>query len=71
MRAAALENPSPKDFMLSKSLAAADETIENAGQIRLSGEQAKFMLDLLDNPSEPNEKMLKAIRFMRKTKVRP
>jgi len=64
LRAAALENTSLKDFMLSNALLAADAVIEKAEVVRLNEAQSRFMLDLLDNPPEPNERFKRAAQAL-------
>ena len=64
MRAAALENTTLKDFMLRNALRAADAVIERAGRICLDEEQARFVLNLLDNPPRPNAKLLAAAKLV-------
>lgn len=64
MRAAAIEHTSLKEFVLRNALRAAEAVIERAERIRLDDEQTCFMLDLLDNPPEPNAKMRAAARAL-------
>jgi uncharacterized protein (DUF1778 family) len=64
VRAASLENSTLKDFMLRNALNAADTVIERAERIRLDEEQTRFLLDLLDNPPEPNAKLLWAAKLL-------
>jgi uncharacterized protein (DUF1778 family) len=64
MRAAALERTSLKEFVLRNALQAAETVIERAERISLDDEQTRFMLDLLDNPPEPNAKLLAAARSL-------
>ena len=64
MRAAALERTSLKDFVLRNALLAAEAVIEKAGRTSLDEEQTRFILDLLDNPPEPNAKLLAAARAL-------
>jgi uncharacterized protein (DUF1778 family) len=62
MRAAALERTSLKDFVLRNALLAAEAVIEKSERISLDEEQTRFILDLLDNPPQPNAKLLAAAR---------
>lgn len=62
MRAAALERTSLKDFMLRNALIAAEAVIEKSERLALDEEQTRFMMDLLDNPPEPNARLLAAAR---------
>lgn len=64
MRAAAIEQTTLKNFMLRNSLRAADAVIERAERVRLDEEQARFLLDLLDNPPKPNERLVSAARLL-------
>lgn len=64
MRAAALENTTLKDFVLRNALIAAEAVIEKSERLRLDEEQTRFMLDLLDNPPQPNAKLLAAARSL-------
>ncbi|MEO5347833.1 MAG: DUF1778 domain-containing protein [Magnetococcus sp. YQC-9] len=64
IRAAAIEQTTLKEFMLRNSLHAADQVIERAERIRLSEEQSRFLLNLLDNPPEPNQKLCVAARLL-------
>lgn len=64
MRAAALERTSLKDFVLRNALLAAEAVIEKAERISLDEEQTRFMLDLLNNPPKPNDKLLAAARSL-------
>jgi len=38
-----------------------------AGQLGLDEEQTRFVLDLLDNPPEPNAKLLRAAQALTRT----
>ncbi|MFC3721993.1 type II toxin-antitoxin system TacA family antitoxin [Neoaquamicrobium sediminum] len=64
MRAAALERTSLKEFVLRNALQAAETVIERAERISLDDEQTRFMLELLDNPPEPNAKLRGAARSL-------
>jgi uncharacterized protein (DUF1778 family) len=64
MRAAALERTSLKEFVLRNALAAAEAVIEKAERISLDDEQTRFILDLLDNPPEPNARLQAAARSL-------
>ena len=64
MRAAALEQTSLKDFMLRNSLKAAEAVIEKAEHLRLDEEQTRFIMDLLDNPPEPNARLIAAAKAL-------
>lgn len=62
MRAAALECISLEDFILRNALIAADAVIEKSEHLTLDEEQVRFMVDLLDDPPEPNARLLAAAR---------
>ncbi len=64
MRAAALERTSLKDFVLRNALIAAETVIQKAERIHLDEAQARFVMDLLDNPPEPNARLLAAARSL-------
>ena len=64
MRAAALENTTLKEFMLRNSLRAAEDVIARAERISLTEAQARFLLDLLDNPPKPNAKLRAAAKLL-------
>lgn len=57
MRAASLENTNLTEFMIRHSVDSAREVIENHERITLSEADTLLILDLLDNPPEPNEKL--------------
>ena len=62
MRAASLQQTDLKDFMLRNALQAADTVIEHAETIVLSERDARLLLDLLDNPPEPNTRLMAAAK---------
>ncbi|AYG64310.1 DUF1778 domain-containing protein [Rhizobium jaguaris] len=64
MRAAALERTSLKEFVLRNALVAAEAVIEKAERISLDEEQTRFILDLMDNPPQPNAKLKAAARLL-------
>lgn len=64
MRAAALEHTSLKDFMVRNALQAAKETIAEAERMTLNAEQTRFLLDLLDNPPAPTQKLRMAAKAL-------
>ena len=65
VRAAALEHTTLKDFMLRNALSAADAVIERAERIALSERDTQLILDLLDNPREPNPRMVAILKARR------
>jgi uncharacterized protein (DUF1778 family) len=64
VRAASLERTTLKDFLLRNALVAADEVIARTERLRLDEAQARHVLDLLDNPPEPNAKLIAAARLL-------
>ena len=64
MRAAAIEQTDLKDFMLRNSLRAADRVIDRAERIVLSERDTRLWLDLLDNPPEPNARLIAAAKAL-------
>jgi uncharacterized protein (DUF1778 family) len=62
IRAATLEHTTLKDFMLKNALSAANETISRSERIALSEKDTRLLLDLLDNPRDPNERMVNALK---------
>ncbi|WP_229807659.1 type II toxin-antitoxin system TacA family antitoxin [Asticcacaulis endophyticus] len=65
LRAAALEHTTLKDFMLRNALNAANSVIERAEHIALSERDTEKVLDLLDNPREPNANMVAVLKGRR------
>ena len=64
VRAAALEHTTLKDFMLRNALIAAEQVIDRAERITLSERDTRKVLDLLDNPREPNARLVAALKSM-------
>ncbi len=60
MRAVALEHTDLTDFILRNVLRAADEVIEQAEHLMLSERDSLRVLDLLENPSPPNARLIAA-----------
>ncbi len=60
MRAAALQNTDLTDFVLQPALREATAVIEAAETLKLSERDSLRVLDLLENPPEPNAKPLAA-----------
>jgi uncharacterized protein (DUF1778 family) len=58
MRAASLEQTDLKDFILRSALQAAEAVIDRAEHITLSERDTRLWLDLLDNPREPNARLI-------------
>src|ERR1700722_672152 len=66
LRAVALSRTDLTDFVLRHALRAAKAVIEEADHVQLSGRDSLHVLDLLENPPAPNEKMLAAARALPK-----
>ena len=64
MRAVALEHTDLTDFILRHALRAADEVIDKAEHIKLSERDSLRVLDLLDNPPKPSDRLLAAARAL-------
>jgi uncharacterized protein (DUF1778 family) len=64
-RAAAYEETSVSDFVLSNAVAAAERVIHSHEKITLSGQDWDVFYDALINPPEPNEKLKEAARRYR------
>jgi uncharacterized protein (DUF1778 family) len=64
LRAVALKHTNLTDFVLQHALRAARVVIEEAEHIQLSGRDSLRVLDLLENPPAPNEKLLAAARAL-------
>jgi uncharacterized protein (DUF1778 family) len=69
-RAAEIEGRSLTDFVVSASLEAARRTVEQADLLRLSGESANFVAQLLAEPPAPTPAMARAIARHEKLVVR-
>jgi uncharacterized protein (DUF1778 family) len=62
MRAVAYENTDLTDFVLKNAVKAARAVIAKAEQISLSERDSLRVLDVLENPPNPNKKLLAAAR---------
>jgi len=60
IRAATIQSTDLTDFVTRSSVAAAYEVIEQHEHLVLNEEQTDYLLNLLDAPPEPNDKLLKA-----------
>ncbi len=60
MRAASLENTNLTEFMIRHSVVSARAVIAQHERIVLSEADTLHVMDLLDNPPEPNAKLLRA-----------
>ena len=64
MRAAAMQNTGLTDFVIRTGGQAARAVIEQAEQVQLSERDSLRVLELLENPPLPNEKLLAAARAL-------
>ncbi len=64
MRAAALQNTGLTDFVIRTGVQAARELIAKVEQVQLSERDSLRVLELLENPPPPNEKLLAAARAL-------
>ncbi len=64
MRAVALTRTSLTDFVIRTAVAAAREVIERAERVELSERDSLRVLELLENPPVPNERLRAAARAM-------
>jgi uncharacterized protein (DUF1778 family) len=63
-RAAVLEHTDLTSFVLRTVLPAAQAVIERAGRAELSERDSLYVLDLLEHPPRPNERLLAAARAL-------
>lgn len=66
MRAVALKHTDLTDFVLHHALCAAKAVIEQEDHVQLSARDSLRVLDLLENPSAPNPKLIAAARALPK-----
>ena len=66
LRAVALNHTDLTSFVIRHALRAAKDSIEEADHVQLSGRDSLRVLDLLESPPEPNEKLLAAARALPK-----
>jgi uncharacterized protein (DUF1778 family) len=64
LRAVALKHTDLTDFVVRHALCAAKAAIEEADHVQLSGRDSLRVLELLENPPAPNEKLLTAARAL-------
>jgi uncharacterized protein (DUF1778 family) len=64
-RAAAIKGMRTTEFIRELALEKARDVIEEAERIQLNAKSYRQVLDLLDNPPEPNEALLRAMRAHR------
>lgn len=60
MRAVALKHSDLTDFIIYNALQAAKAVIDEAEHVQLSGRDSLRVLDYLENPPAPNERLLSA-----------
>jgi uncharacterized protein (DUF1778 family) len=66
MRAVALEHTDMTDFVLRSALDAARKVIERAERLALTERDSMRVLDALESPPAPNDKLVAAARHMPK-----
>jgi Uncharacterized protein conserved in bacteria len=66
LRAAALEHTNLTEFVIRTAVANAKEVIEHSERQALSGRDSLQVMDMLENPPEPNEKLMAAAFAMPK-----
>ena len=64
LRAVVLQHTDLTDFVLHHALRAAKSVIEQAEHIQLSERDSLKVLDLLENPPEPNARLLAAAKAL-------
>lgn len=67
LRAAALQRTNLTEFMVRNAVEAARAVIHEAEQVALSERDSLRVLEALENPPEPNEKLLRAAGAIPKT----
>ncbi|MFZ4685471.1 MAG: DUF1778 domain-containing protein [Hyphomonadaceae bacterium] len=70
VRAAALKQTDLTKFVMRAALEAADEVIAAAERVALSERDTQRMMTLLDNPPEPNARLLSAAKALPPRAVR-
>ncbi|PLX86100.1 MAG: hypothetical protein C0617_02130 [Desulfuromonas sp.] len=61
-RAAGIVGATVNQFLVQSALEKAQTVIEEENVIRLSGESAKRFFDAIENPPEPNQKLIAAMK---------
>jgi len=64
MRAVSLQRTSLTDFVIRTSVEAAKTVIDQAERVRLSDRDSLRVLELLENPPAPNDRLLKAAQAL-------
>ncbi|TQS57063.1 DUF1778 domain-containing protein [Salmonella enterica subsp. enterica serovar Typhimurium] len=60
VRAAAIQQTNLTDFVVSNILPVAQKIVEAAERVYLTERDTKMIMEILDNPPAPNEKLLAA-----------
>lgn len=60
MRAAAIQHVNLSEFVIRNAVSVAQQVIDEYERMELSERDSMHVLDLLDNPPEPNEKLMAA-----------
>lgn len=60
VRAAAIQQTNLTDFVVSNILPVAQKIVDAAEQVYLTERDTKMIMEILDNPPAPNEKLLAA-----------
>ena len=68
LRAVAIQRTSLTDFVIRTAVAQARAVIDQAERVELSQRDSLHVLDLLENPPEPNEKLMKAAHALPNSK---
>lgn len=64
MRAVALKHTDLTEFVIQHALSAAKDIIEEADHLKLSDRDSLKVLELLENPPRPNDKLMAAARAL-------
>jgi uncharacterized protein (DUF1778 family) len=64
VRAVALKNTDLTEFVLQHALRAAKAIIDEADRVKLSGRDSPRVLELLENPPRPKDKLMAAARAL-------
>lgn len=66
MRAAALQHTNMTEFVIRTVVSAAQEVIDQNEKLELTQRDSLYVLDLLENPPAPNEKLIAAASALAK-----
>ena len=67
MRAVALKHTDLTEFVIQHALSAAKDIVEETDHLKLSERDSLRVLEILENPPRPNDKILAAARALPKT----